>query len=98
MPIDPLKVLSEQLRESPGAIPDPEGIEIRLSVEGYSLPEPAEGMGFIRRTPRREPWLAANKPFQSGGTSSGTKYLPVSGLFVQRTRMLLIRFWSKSST
>ena len=71
MPIDPLKVLSEQLRESPGAIPDPEGIEIRLSVEGYSLPEPAEGMGFIRRTPRREPWLAADQPPRSGGTSSG---------------------------
>ena len=73
MPIDPLKVLSEQLRESPGAIPDPEGIEIRLGFEGHPLPEPAEGMGFLRRTPRREPWLAANKPSQSGGTSSGTE-------------------------
>ena len=79
MPIDPLKVLSEQLRESPGAIPDPEGIEIRLSVEGYPLPEPEEGMGFIRRTPRREPWLergfiqhiapGSNRSLRAGGSA-----------------------------
>ena len=50
--LDPLKVLSEQLREAKGAVMDPEGIEIRLCVEGYTLPDPEEGMGFLARTPR----------------------------------------------
>ena len=71
IPIDPLKVLSEQLRDAPGTVPDPEEIEIRLGVAGYSLPEPAEGMGFLKRTPRRDPWLSANKPSGRGGTSYG---------------------------
>ena len=76
MPVDPLMALSGQLRDMPGAIPDPEELEIRLFVEGYTLPDPGEGAGFLKRTPRRDPWLAANKPAGSGSSSSAKAHRP----------------------
>ena len=76
MPVDPLMALSGQLRDMPGAIPDPEELEIRLFVEGYTLPDPGEGAGFLKRTPRRDPWLAANKPTGSGSPSSAKAHRP----------------------
>jgi len=76
MPVDPLMALSEQLRDKPGAIPDPEELEIRLFVEGYTLPDPGEEAGFLKRTPRRDPWLAANKPTGSGSPSSAKAHRP----------------------
>ena len=72
IPIDPLKVLSEQLRDAPGAVPDPERIEIRVGFEGYPLPEPEEGTGFLKRIPRREPWFAADIPSGSRGSSNSS--------------------------
>ena len=76
MPVDPLMALSGQLRDMPGAIPDPEELEIRLFVEGYTLPDPGEEAGFLKRTPRRDPWLAANKPAGSGSSSSAKAHRP----------------------
>lgn len=76
MPVDPLMALSGQLRDMPGAIPDPEELEIRLFVEGYTLPDPGEEAGFLKRTPRRDPWLAANKPTGSGSPSSAKAHRP----------------------
>ena len=76
MPVDPLMALSGQLRDMPGAIPDPEQLEIRLFVEGYTLPDPGEEAGFLKRTPRRDPWLAANKPTGSGSPSSAKAHRP----------------------
>ena len=79
MTVDPLMALSEQLRDMPGAIPDPEELEIRLFVEGYTLPDPGEEAGFLKRTPRRDPWLAANKPAGSGSPSSSAAQRPSGG-------------------
>ena len=47
LPIDPLKVLSEQLREAPGVIPAPQDVEIWLYVKGYALPDVGDTTGFI---------------------------------------------------
>ena len=73
MAIDPLKVLSEQLRETKGAVPDPEGIEIRLHVDGYPLPVPEEGMGFLARTPHREEQSMGDRTAGYGGPAGASR-------------------------
>ena len=71
IPIDPLKVLSEQLAEVPGPIPEPEEIELRICVKGYELPVPGEGMGFLPRTPQEKPRSTQEKPRYSAREPAG---------------------------
>lgn len=52
LPIDPLKVLSEQLREAPGVVPAPQDVEIWLYVEGYALPDVEDTTGFVPKEDR----------------------------------------------
>ena len=66
--IDPLKVLSDQLADAPGAIPAPEEIELRICIKGYELPVPGEGMGFLTRSPQNKPRTPGREPVRQGRT------------------------------
>lgn len=47
--IDPLKVISEQLRDAGIMEPYRGHLEIRIGVDGYELPDPAGEAGFLKR-------------------------------------------------
>lgn len=71
IPIDPLKVISEQLADVPGPIPAPEEVEFLIHVKGYELPVPGEGMGFLPRTPQEKLRSTQSNPRSSAREPAG---------------------------